>query len=77
MSNKKKPSRGFQERTTMAPEGVTITRPLRNTPKPPPDPTKHFVGADHKPTEEEALEMGRKLYDAIQVQLSKRARGSK
>lgn len=69
MSKKKKgdPSKGFTERTTMGP-GVTIT--------PPADPPtlKHYVGSDHAPTEEEALEMGRALFDAIASEQARNAR---
>lgn len=36
--------------------------------------TKHFVGADHEITEEEALAMGRALFDAIASQQAEAAR---
>lgn len=61
-------SKGFAERTTMGPDQVTVT---------PPDTvgtSKHFVGSDHAPTEEEALEMGRALFDAIASERARNAR---
>jgi hypothetical protein len=54
-------------------QGITVQR----TGKPKDEHTKHFVGADHKPTEEEALEMGRALYDAIVTEQAKLARRKK
>lgn len=69
MAKKKAPSKGFTERTTTkSGAGVTIT--------PPADPKtlKHFVGSDHAPTEEEALEMGRALFDAIAAERARNAR---
>lgn len=38
---------------------------------------QHFVGSDHAPTEEEALEMGRALFDAIATDQAKAARKKK
>jgi hypothetical protein len=53
----------FEDRTTMK-EGE-----VRITPPPTPGPTRKFyVGADHAPTREEALEMGRALFDQIAAQ---------
>lgn len=52
-------------------KGVTIRRTGE------PKHTKHFVGADHELTEEEALELGRKLFDSIATEQAKIARKKK
>lgn len=38
---------------------------------------QHFVGSDHAPTEEEALEMGRALFDSIAKEQAEIARRKK
>lgn len=68
MSNRKKVSPGYRDRTTMKRGEVTITPPAN------PGTQKHFVGSDHAPTEEEALEMGRALFDAISEEQARNAR---
>lgn len=55
-------------------EGVTVTpgpAPAQ------PEHSKHFVGTrrGHEITEEEALEMGRALFDAIASEQARKARG--
>lgn len=35
---------------------------------------KHYVGSDHAPTVEEALEMGRALFDSIVTEVAENAR---
>lgn len=54
----------FHERITGTGEGVRVER--TGTPKKE-EHTKHFVGVPkgHRITEEEALELGRELFDAI------------
>ena len=70
MSNRKRLAPNMVKKTmTTDPEGITITPPAAEGPT-----RKHYVGADHAPTEEEALEMGRALFDAIQVDVAKNAR---
>lgn len=64
-----KPSREFIDRTTMHRGDVEI-----GPASPEGDGQKFYVGIDHEPTEEEALEMGRHLYDAIQTDRADRAR---
>ena len=62
----------FKDRTTMKEGEVTITPPAT------PGPTRKFyVGADHAPTHEEALEMGRALFDQIAAQRVKDTRASR
>lgn len=66
----------FRDRTTMRPGEVTITPPEK--PETPEQPTKFYVGGlDHEPTEEEALQMGLALFDAIASQQAREARGGK
>lgn len=55
-------------------QGITIKR--SGTPAEPQH-TKHFVGADHELTEDEALELGRKLFDSIATEQAKIARKKK
>lgn len=74
MSNAKRTSPGFRARTTTTgPTGITITPPTSVGATP----VKHFVGADHAPTEEEALEMGRALFDQIAKQQASDARATR
>jgi hypothetical protein len=73
MSNRRKPSADFIKRTTAVAEGVTITPPDGTPPETKRD-RKHYVGIDHAPTEEEALAMGRALFDAIASERTKDAR---
>lgn len=68
MAKTNKPTPGsYEDRTTMGPgQGLIITPPSR-TEKPKPSTTKHFVAGPvgRLITEEEARELGRKLYDAL------------
>jgi len=60
-------SRGFLERTTAASgEGIVILP----APAEQPQPVKHFVTgpSSRPPTEEEALEMGRALFDVLNAE---------
>lgn len=68
MAKQKKSGGGFTERTTMGPGQVQIVRADA------PGTGKYFVGSDHAPTEEEALEMGRALFDAIASEQTRNAR---
>lgn len=73
MAKKKKLSKGFAERTTGTGEGVVIQR--TGAPKQT-EHTKHLVAVPkgHRITEEEAMEFGRALYDAIVAEQAKVAR---
>jgi len=65
----------FSDRTTMRPGEVTITLP--DEPDESAPPAKFFVGGlDHEPTEEEALQLGYQLFDAIAAQQAREARAS-
>lgn len=78
MSNKKKPkkplSAGYRARITQTSgEGITVTP----GPTDQPEHSKHFLAVPkgHRLTEDEALEMGRALYDAINTERARKARG--
>lgn len=64
-------AKGFRDRITgKSGVGLSFTQgPPEKT-----ELTKHYVGSDHAPTEEEALEMGRALYDSIVTEIAKKAR---
>ena len=64
----KKPSPGsFEDRTTMGPgQGLIITPPSKKAKRQPSSAKKYVAGPKgRKITEAEALELGRKLYDAV------------